>query len=100
MMRGTTPTHTFNIPFDVDCVVETKVIYSQGDKQVLSKGTEDCALVGNTISVTLTQEETFLFDSGKKLKIQLRVLTKEGEALASHIILADVDQCLDEEVLK
>ena len=99
MMRGTTPTHTFNIPFDVENVEEVKVIYMQGDKQVMCKGTAECNMSGNTISVKLTQEETFLFDSEKHCKIQIRVLTKDGTALASNIYTVNVRECLDDEVL-
>lgn len=99
MIKGTTPTHTFSIPFGVENVDEVKVIYMQGDRQVMCKTTADCNMMGNTISVKLTQEDTFLFDSDRHCKIQIRVLTKDGTALASHVYTVDVRECLDDEVL-
>lgn len=38
------------------------------------------------ISVTLTQEETLAFDAVGTVKIQIRVLLKDGSALASDIV--------------
>lgn len=100
MIRGTTPVHTFTIPFDTGNVESAKVIYTQGDEQILCKKTTECSMSGNTISVMLTQEETFLFDCSKHCKVQLRVLTKDGVALASHIVTVNVHTCLDDEVLQ
>ena len=100
MIGGTTPTHTFNIPFDTSMLKEIKVLYTQNDALVLEKYTSDCKLDGATISVTLTQEDTFLFDYKKVVEIQLRVLTLGGEALTSVPEKVGVSKCLDNEVLK
>lgn len=99
MIRGTTPTHTFNIPFDTSMVKEVKVIYAQNDAVVLEKNTVDCTLDAQSISVTLTQEDTFLFDCKKAVEIQIRVLTLGGEALTSVPKKVGVSKCLDDEVL-
>lgn len=99
MIRGTTPTHTFNIPFDTSAVNEVKIIYAQDDEVVLEKRTEDCALEGQTISVTLTQDDTFRFDCKKAVEIQVRVLTAGGNALTSVPVKVGVSKCLDDEVL-
>lgn len=99
MIRGTTPTHTFNIPFDTSMVKEVKILYAQDDVKVLEKNTEDCTLSGQSISVTLTQEDTFLFDCKKAVEIQIRVLTAGGNALASVPEKVGVSKCLDNEVL-
>ena len=100
MIQGTTPTHTFNSPFDTSMVKEVKILYAQDDVKVLEKNTGDCKLAGQSISVTLTQEDTFLFDYKKAVEIQLRVLTLGGEALTSVPEKVGVSKCLDNEVLK
>ena len=99
MIRGTTPTHTFNIPFDTSMVKEVKVTYAQDDTVVLEKRTSDCELDGQRIIVTLTQEDTFLFDCKKAVEIQIRVLTVGGDALGSVPEKVGVSKCLDDEVL-
>lgn len=99
MIRGTTPTHTFNIPFDTSLVDEVKILYAQDDVVVIEKTTADCTLDYKKISVTLTQEDTFAFDCKKAVEIQLRVLTTAGEALATVPEKVGVTKCLDNEVL-
>ena len=99
MRRGTTPTHTFTIPFDVANVSDALIVYAQNDLEILRKTAPHCHMDGNTISVELTQEETLKFNCHKKVQIQVRVLTTEGKALASNIITADVEKCLSNEVL-
>lgn len=103
MMRGTTPTHTFHLPFDTSLVRSVRVIYLQrqlGNALRLTKETDACALDGAAIRVTLTQEDTLLFDSRLPVEIQLRVLTHTGQALSSKPIAVDVGECLDGEVLE
>lgn len=100
MIRGTTPIHTFTIPFDISLIKEVKIIYSQEDEQILCKRMEDCVLEGTVIKTSLTQEDTFKFDCKKPVQIQVRVLTIDHEVLASNIINVTVGKCLDDEVLK
>ena len=99
LIRGTTPTHTFKLPFDTAIVQSAAVLYAQDDVVVLVKEAKDCAMQGNEISVTLTQEDTLLFDCHAKAQIQIRVLTTDGQALASDIRIVRVGKCLSNEVL-
>ena len=99
MIKGTTPTHVFNLPFETDLIEEVKITYSQSDIEVLSKTTTDCTFEGKTITLALTQEETLLFNHHKNVQIQVRVLTITNEVLASDIKIANVGKCLDNEVL-
>lgn len=99
MIRGTTPTHTFTLPFDVSSIQTVKIIYSQDDVAVCEKLTADCVLNGETIQTTLTQEETLRFNCKQPVEIQLRILTTAGEALASVVEKVGVSKCLDDEVL-
>ena len=99
MKQGTTPTHTFQIPFDSSVITNLAILYAQGDSVILRKELADCSLEGKEIKVTLTQEETFLFDHKKDAKIQLHVLLAGNNALVSDIYTVSIDKCLDDEVL-
>ena len=100
MYKGTTPTHSFNIGFDTSLIKTVKITYSQKDREVLVKRTEDCTLEGNVISTKLSQEETFLFEGSCFVTIQIRVLTAGEDALVAEPIIMSVGKCLDEEVLE
>jgi hypothetical protein len=100
MIRGTTPTHIFKLPFSVDICKQIKIIYAQDDVILLEKTAEHCELNDNAATVTLTQEETFKFNCRKPVQIQVRVLTQDGDALNSGIKLVSVEKCLDDEVLE
>lgn len=99
MIKGTTPTHTFSIPVEADMVKEAMIIYAQDDNEVFRKETAECEMNGKTISVTLSQEETLMFNHARNVQIQIRLLTIEGAALASHIIVVSVGKVLCEEVI-
>lgn len=100
MIRGTTPTHTFTIPFEVDQIADLRISYGQSDVEKIKKTKLDCMLFDNKIQVTLTQEDTFKLDCSKQVKLQLRILTIDGEVFNSQIKLLTVGQCLNNEVLK
>jgi hypothetical protein len=100
VIRGTTPTHIFALPFDTETLKELKIIYAQDENIILEKTIKHCSLTDNTAIVKLTQEETLLFDCHKFVQIQVRVLTKNGDALASEIEHVRVGKCLESEVLQ
>ena len=100
MRRGTTPTHTFTLPFEVGVIKSIRVIYSQNKIPVLRKDTEDFTLKDSSASIKLTQSETLAFDSHKTVDVQVRVLTKDGEALASQIMTVRPERLLENEVLE
>lgn len=100
MIRGTTPTHIFQIPFDTSLIKELKILYAQSDEILLEKRMCDCDIGGDTITVHLTQKETFLFDCKKnRVEIQVRILTTNDEVLSSTIMNVPISKCLDNEVL-
>lgn len=99
MIRGTTPTHRFVLPFNTDMIQTVQIIYAQNDEMVLTKGNDDCTLDGNTVSIKLTQQETFLFTEDVCVEVQVRVLTHDKDALASHVMRVHCDECLSDEVL-
>lgn len=99
MLIGTTPTHTFDLPFKTDVISKIKVTYAQNGRVILEKRNEECAFNENTVALKLTQEDTFLFDYNKNVEIQARILTVGGDAIASKIRTISANKCLDSEVL-
>lgn len=100
MRLGSTPKHEFTIPFDISLVKEFKVTYKQNGKIILEKYLKDFKVNGDTLSVTLAQEETFLFADSVNVELQARVLTMGGDAVSSDIRIITAEKCLDREVLE
>lgn len=99
MRQGTTPKHTFKLPFSIPDGSVVRVIYKQSENVLFVKTANDCAIEADTISLRLTQEETFQFDVRYKVRIQIRILTPNDEALESEVIVRTVKECLEREVL-
>ena len=100
MNIGTTPTHTFKLPFNTEVIKELKITYAQDGQIKLEKRYKDCTLNEDEVSIKLTQEETFLFDAIKNIEVQMRILTQAGDALSSDIRVIGAQRCLDSEVLE
>ena len=92
--QGTTPTHYFDLPFDCGVIAAIRVTYKQEDVIVLEKELADCSFEGNTVSVTLTQEETLGFDHEQVCKIQLHCKTLGGQALISKVFVKSINELL------
>ena len=93
MRRGTTP--TFNIECDVDLTGYTIfVTLEQGNKEFTltpeCEATED----GCVLSVTLTQEQTLVFDDRGAASMQVRAIDQAGLAIASNIMTVDIGKIL------
>ena len=100
MMCGSTPTHTFTLPFNVDIIKNVRVVYSQGDEPLFVKEMDDCVLKDYIMSVKLTQEDTLSFDYKKLARIQVRVLTINDDSLVSTIKTITPGRCLEKEVIE
>lgn len=100
MYRGTTPKHTFTLPFDCAEITKLSIAYAQGDDVIVEKTLSDCEINGNTLSVILSEEETLRFDVNKRCaEIQLRVARGETKS-ASDILKVPVDRILKEGCLE
>ena len=102
MIRGTTPTFLWNLPFQSSLIKSAEIIlkYSDANKEILIEKTKDDCILGETsIAVTLTQEETLQFPAQASVFVQLRVLLNDGTALATHSIEIAVDMLLKEGVI-
>jgi hypothetical protein len=107
MRRGTTPTHSFELPFDIPTEAKVRVVYAQGEKYketvLVEREKKSLVISGNKIQLQLTQEETLRFDctpyyrNGKyepyPVVIQIGV-ENQGNAMWSDEIYTTVERCL------
>lgn len=103
MIRGTTPTLLYNLPFLASIIksAEITIEYVDNFKKVLmTKTLEDCELGEKSISTTLTQEETLQLPTSATVLVQLRVLTKDNKALATEPQSVKVKKLLAEGVIE
>lgn len=99
MIRGTTPTFEFTLPFPVSTLKNAFVTFSQKRKVIINKELHQCECNENTLIVNLTQEDTLKFCCEDLVLIQVRVLTENNEALASQIIQTEANNILYDEVI-
>lgn len=94
ILRGTTPTFTFTLPFEADTLDAFWVSFKQ-QKAELNKEKGDSGVTQNLkdITVTLSQEETLNFAAGK-CQIQIRGRDKFGKAIASNTMSIEVADVL------
>lgn len=93
MIRGTTPTLNFTLPFDCSTITACSIAFAQDNRVVLEKTLSHCQINECVLSVVLTEEETLLLDSRKALEIQVRCACGEAK-FASQIIRDDVGRIL------
>lgn len=98
IIRGTTPTHEFGIPYNQDIIRDIRVTYGQNNKALFTKDINDCKIENGKVSVSLIQEETFLFVPNKKVTVEIRVLTMDGDVVRNEdpITLRVIDSMNDE----
>lgn len=91
--RYTTPTHIFTVPIDTSKITLLSIAYQQAGVVVLEKRLEDAAMDYQTISVTLTEDETARFSAKSPVLIQLRIGIGSSR-LNSGILTVSVDDVL------
>lgn len=113
MIRGTTPTHIFELPIEASLIKDLRLSYAQDEvvtdengnttlvtKELITKKKADVNLEGKTIKVVLTQKETLLFNHSMNVaRIQLRIKTTDGAVLSSGIMNINVWETLNEDEL-
>lgn len=101
MIRLTTPTHIFTFPDNVNPseIDWLKLTYAQEGRIVLEKDLKDMSIVGQTVSVTLTQAETKMFKVKKEpVQVQMRIGIGDT-AMATKIYQVSVYDVLNNEIL-
>ena len=95
-IRGTTPTITFNLPFNVSTIKNCEVYFGQNDELLVTKGYNDCVFSGTTMQVTLKQKDTLQFDDSEKLQVQVRFRFNDDSVDATAIIKGKVGELLSD----
>lgn len=99
MIRGTTPTLEFAIPFETGQLAEAFVTLSQNGLVVIDKPLAQCNCNGNKLTVKLTQEETLKLKCDCITEIQIRARTFSGDAVASDIMYVNTGRVLKDGVI-
>ena len=104
-MRGTTPTFIFHLkykdgsPFDTALFVDGRVTFKQGTEIINEKKLSECNCLDDTITVTLTQEETLKFNASRAVKIQIKGKTQDGKIIPTVDRTVSCKDIFNEEVL-
>ena len=98
MIRGTTPTHIFNVNVDLTNADVIYITYKQGNDTVVEKVKSDCEITSTSVSVTLTQEDTLKFNASD-VEIQIRARFPDDSAIASNIMRTSVTRVLKSGVI-
>ena len=98
IIRGTTPTHEFELPYPKEMVEDIRVIYGQNDKALFTKNLDECQISDGKIAVSLIQEETFLFVPRKPVQIEVRIKLTNGKVVRTEdpIVLKVINSMSDE----
>lgn len=104
MYRGTTPTLIFNISegLNLDNILDIWITvknYSHKKTYKLSNREIEFEPDERKMLVDMSQEDTLAFCVGK-VKIQARFLTNENKAYASVIVEKDINEILQDGVIK
>ena len=94
MIRGTTPQLKFTLPFSTELIREAYITFAHKRNVVLEKDLNACILEGEKIILNMTQNDTLALPSESSVEIQIRVLTKGNDALASNIMNVAVSRIL------
>ena len=101
LCRGTTPTHSFTLPYELKDVEVSAlyITYRQGGRTVLEKTLSEASVQDGVITTDLNQKDTLAFQDAGTVQIQIRLRTAAGDALASDIISVDVGRVLKDGVI-
>ena len=93
--RYTTPTHTFEVPFDTQNVTWLELAYRQLDDVVILKHLADVKLDVKKVITTLSEAETAMLRPNVPVRIQMCVGFGKTR-LNSNVIKAAVEDVLKE----
>jgi hypothetical protein len=91
--------HSFELPYPKELISGIRIIYGQGKDSLFVKTEDDCVITEEEISLTLSQDETLLFNANKKLYIEIKIKLATGEIVRNEepIVLRVIDT-MEEEV--
>ncbi len=104
MIRGTTPTN--RIKTDIDLTGARVILtYSQGGNVVFEKTGDDLTIEQTEdgkyeVSTVLSQEDTLELKADLKVRVQIRAIFENGNAIASNIMESTVGEILKDGVIE
>ena len=104
MYRVTTPEHTFTLPEPISSYKVVQIAYRQSAFKFAKtyadgEASSGMSISGNTVIVSLTQEETKKFKKGEA-SVQVRALTSNDKAVASKQFTFTIEDVNNEDILK
>lgn len=101
MIRGTTPTITLKLPttVSVGTIEKATITIEQSGKCVVKKNAFSTSVGTNSVSVTLTQEESLSLSARNKALVQLKAKLNDGTVVSHLPMPMVVTDIQDEEVL-
>ena len=99
MIRGTTPTHTFDLPISKGNIKDIRITYVQNDEKIIEKKITDVILSEKKVAITLTQDESLKFKARRTAFVQIRILTDENKVFTSNSEGFFVYDTFNEEIL-
>ena len=103
MIKGTTPTIKYNLPFESSLIKSAEIVvkYVDANKEVLIvRNMEECKRGDKSIETKLTQEETLALPAPSTVEVQLRIVTTDDTILASVPEKVTVKRLLKEDVIE
>lgn len=97
--RGSTPINVFRVNVDLTGAT-VYVTYAQAGVVKIEKTGTDLTVTENTISTTLTQEDTLKLESNQLVEMQIRYIKPNGIADGSNVITASVGKILKDGVIE
>ena len=98
MIRGTTPTLEFTLPFNQSDVEQVGIVFAQCRKVILIKTMDNCMVTDDdpelVLKLKLTKAETLKFTCGREVEMQLIVDFVNGDTVVSEIFTDDMDHSL------
>ena len=103
MIKGTTPTIHYDLPFESSLISTAEIVleYVDANKKVLIvKGLADCTFGEKSIEAFLTQEETLQLPAPSIAYVQLRVVTTDGTVMATVAKKVDIKRLLKDDSIE
>lgn len=99
VVRGSTPSHEFDIIYDSEYIQDVWITYGQNNKEIFTKTRKDCVFQNNIVRIQLTQEETYMFSSRYRLDIQIKIKLFDKVLISEEPISLRVIDSLNKEVM-
>lgn len=96
MIRGTTPTLRFTMPYTAEQIKSGYITFTAQGNVLLDIPVNDTnvKITDGFISLTLTQQQTLMFKSCLLNLVQLRLVLNDNSVVASNIVKISVENIL------